>query len=90
MGIASLHPSYALRADDDRIYYEAANKELRFFQTNALTERRMRVVEFPPDSLRWRIKRQGNPWPASLFPSAVDYANPPYALPRLGWFGDDL
>jgi hypothetical protein len=52
MGIASLHPSYALRADDDRIYYEAANKELRFFQTNALTERRMRVVEFQPDSLR--------------------------------------
>jgi hypothetical protein len=33
---------------EDQTYYETANKELRFFQTSALTEHRMHVAEFPP------------------------------------------
>jgi hypothetical protein len=33
--------------EDDKTYYEEANRELRFFQTDALTERRMNVSEFP-------------------------------------------
>jgi uncharacterized protein YecA (UPF0149 family) len=33
--------------DEDQAFYEEVNKELRFFQTDALKERRMRVTEFP-------------------------------------------
>jgi hypothetical protein len=33
--------------EDDKTFYEEANRELRFFQTDALTERRMNVSEFP-------------------------------------------
>ena len=32
---------------DDQTYYEEANKELRFFQTDALKQYRKRVTEFP-------------------------------------------
>jgi hypothetical protein len=34
-------------SDEDRAYYEEANKEFRFFQTDSLKQRRMRVSEFP-------------------------------------------
>lgn len=33
--------------DETRAHYEEANRELRFFKTDALKERRMRVTEFP-------------------------------------------
>jgi hypothetical protein len=33
--------------DDDQVYYEEANKELRFFQTSALKQHRKHVTEFP-------------------------------------------
>jgi uncharacterized protein YecA (UPF0149 family) len=32
---------------EDQAFYEEANKELRFFQTDALKQRRMHVTEFP-------------------------------------------
>ena len=32
---------------EDQAYYEEANSELKFFQTNELKERRMQVTEFP-------------------------------------------
>jgi hypothetical protein len=38
---------------DDQAYYEEANSELKFFQTNELKERRMHVSEFP-------LPRRGN------------------------------
>lgn len=34
-------------SDNDQAYYEEANKELRFFQTDALKQYRKRVTEFP-------------------------------------------
>lgn len=34
-------------SDDDQTYYEEANKELRFFQTDALKQYRKRFTEFP-------------------------------------------
>jgi hypothetical protein len=42
--------------DEDRAHYEVANKEFRFFKTDALKERRMRMTEFPTA----RTKRTGN------------------------------
>jgi uncharacterized protein YecA (UPF0149 family) len=34
-------------SDEDQAYYEEANKELRFFQTDALKQYRKRITEFP-------------------------------------------
>jgi uncharacterized protein YecA (UPF0149 family) len=33
--------------NEDQAYFEEANSELKFFQTNELKERRMHVSEFP-------------------------------------------
>jgi len=34
-------------SEEDKAYYEEANRELRFFQTNAMKERRMHATDFP-------------------------------------------
>ncbi len=60
IGIAIDAPKYSRRnsedfilldcekwSDEDQVYYEKANKELRFFQTDALKQHRMHVTEFP-------------------------------------------
>ena len=45
---------------EDQEYYEGINKELRFFQTSALKQRRIRVTEFPSSSGSRRAKMGRN------------------------------
>lgn len=45
--------------DEDQAYYEGANKEFRFFQTEALKQYRKRVTEFPKAHKRKQIPKMG-------------------------------
>jgi SEC-C motif len=45
--------------DEQRVHYEIANKEFRFFKTDALKERRVRVTDFPTSRAKRMDQRPG-------------------------------